>query len=98
MAFIICDDHNLSVEADGMDPADAKKHMLNASHPNPTAIEKEVIDGAGLRQLLEQNDPGPKLVPGSVAVENRALLEPHAAATEETLERRPGAVSGASPS
>ena len=38
MAFIICDDHNLSVEADGMDPADAKKHMLNASHPNPSAI------------------------------------------------------------
>ena len=44
MAFIICDDHNLSVEADGMDPAAAKQNMLSDSKPNPTAIEKEVID------------------------------------------------------
>ncbi|HXG11728.1 MAG TPA: ATP-dependent zinc metalloprotease FtsH [Gemmataceae bacterium] len=32
-------------------------------------IEKEVIDGAELQQLLEQHLPGPKLVPGSVALE-----------------------------
>jgi cell division protease FtsH len=32
-------------------------------------FEKEVIDGDELRQLLEQYDPGPKLVPGSVAVD-----------------------------
>jgi len=44
MAFIICDDHNLSVEADGMDPASAKQNMLTDSKPNPTAIEKEVIE------------------------------------------------------
>jgi len=44
MAFIICDDHNLSVEADGMDPAAAKQNMLTDSKPNPTAIEKEVIE------------------------------------------------------
>ena len=44
MAFIICDDHNLSVEADGMDPAAAKQNMLSDSKPNPTAIEKEVIE------------------------------------------------------
>jgi cell division protease FtsH len=32
-------------------------------------IEKEVIDGAELRELLEQYNPGPQLVPGSEAVE-----------------------------
>jgi hypothetical protein len=44
MAFIICDDHNLSVEADGMDPAAARRCMLTepASKPNP--LEQEVID------------------------------------------------------
>ncbi|HXR25482.1 MAG TPA: hypothetical protein VN742_08990 [Candidatus Binataceae bacterium] len=44
MAFIFCDDHNLSVEADGMDPATARKHMLSDPKPNPTAIELEVIE------------------------------------------------------
>ena len=45
MAFIICDDHNLSVEADGMEPATAKQHMLSAGDKlNPTPIEKEVIE------------------------------------------------------
>ena len=44
MAFIFCDDHNLSVEADGMDPATARKHMLNDPIPNPSAIELEVIE------------------------------------------------------
>jgi len=44
MAFIICDDHNLSVEADGMDPAAAKQNMLTDSKPNATALEQEVID------------------------------------------------------
>jgi cell division protease FtsH len=34
-------------------------------------MEKEVMDAAELRQLLEQYDPGPKLVPGSLVVENR---------------------------
>jgi cell division protease FtsH len=29
-------------------------------------IEKEVIDGAELRMLLDQHNPGPKLVPGSM--------------------------------
>jgi cell division protease FtsH len=31
-------------------------------------IEKEVIDGTEVRELLETLDPGPKLVPGSVAI------------------------------
>lgn len=44
MAFILCDDHNLSVEADGMDPATARKHMLSEPKPNPTPIELEVIE------------------------------------------------------
>ena len=44
MAFIICDDHSLTVEADGMDPKTAKQHMLNDPEPNPTPIEKEVIE------------------------------------------------------
>ena len=44
MAFIMCDDHNLSVEADGMDPATARQFMLNDAKPSLTAIEREVID------------------------------------------------------
>jgi hypothetical protein len=45
MAFILCDDHNLSVEADGIDPAAARKLMLSEPKPaNPTPIEQEVID------------------------------------------------------
>jgi cell division protease FtsH len=35
-------------------------------------IEKEVIDGTELRALIEANDPGPKLVPGTLTVESRA--------------------------
>jgi hypothetical protein len=42
MAFILCDDHNLSVEADGMDPATARQYMLSEPKPNPTPIEQEV--------------------------------------------------------
>ncbi len=44
MAFIICDDHNLSVEADGMDPTAARRTLLTDSNPNPTPLEKEVIE------------------------------------------------------
>jgi cell division protease FtsH len=44
-------------------------------------VEVEVIEGSDLRQLLEQHHPGPKLVPGSLAV---------AAATEDLpAEHRP---------
>ena len=31
-------------------------------------VEKEVIDGSELRALLEAHHPGPKLVPGSLAI------------------------------
>ncbi|MGH8011361.1 MAG: hypothetical protein ACREQ4_02520 [Candidatus Binataceae bacterium] len=44
MAFIMCDDHNLSVEADGVEPGVAKRLMLGEAQPNPSPVEKEVID------------------------------------------------------
>jgi hypothetical protein len=44
MAFIICDDHNLDVEADGIENADAKHLMLIDTKPGATATEKEIID------------------------------------------------------
>lgn len=43
MAFIMCDDHNLSVEADGMDPATARQHMLSDGKSDSTPLEREVI-------------------------------------------------------
>ena len=42
MAFICCDDHNLSVEADGIDPAMAKRLMLDEQQAASGAIEQEV--------------------------------------------------------
>ncbi len=33
MAFILCDDHNLSVEADGMDPAAARRWTSSCRRP-----------------------------------------------------------------
>ncbi len=44
MAFIICDDHNLDVEADGVDNAVAKQLMLTDAKPGATALEKEIIE------------------------------------------------------
>ena len=44
MAFIMCDDHNLSVEADGMDALAARRLILSEPKANPTPIEQEVID------------------------------------------------------
>ena len=44
MAFIICDDHNLDVEADGIDNAVAKQLMLTDAKPGATPIEKEIIE------------------------------------------------------
>jgi cell division protease FtsH len=38
-------------------------------------MEKEVIDGDELREILLEKDPGPKLVPGSVAVDVHDALE-----------------------
>ncbi|HEY6395192.1 MAG TPA: hypothetical protein VIX12_07215 [Candidatus Binataceae bacterium] len=44
MAFIICDDHNLDVEADEIDAAAAKKLMLTDSKPDASRAEKEIIE------------------------------------------------------
>jgi hypothetical protein len=44
MAFIICDDHNLSLEADGIDPAAARKLMLTEPRANPSAVERELFE------------------------------------------------------
>ncbi len=44
MAFVICDDHNQSVEADGIDPKTAKQLMLSDAKGNPTRIEQELIE------------------------------------------------------
>jgi len=44
MAFILCDDHNLSVEADGIDPSAARRLMLVEPAASPTPIEQEIIE------------------------------------------------------
>ncbi len=44
MAFIMCDDHQIDVEADGVDPAAAKKLMLTDTKPDANAAEREVIE------------------------------------------------------
>src|SRR5207302_5378889 len=54
-------------------------------------MEKEVIDGAELRQLLELHDPGPKLVPGTlvdIRAARRTLAEADGDAAEEPEGRR----------
>ncbi|MDB5108668.1 MAG: hypothetical protein JWM69_1609 [Candidatus Binatus sp.] len=44
MAFIICDDHNLDVEAEGIDNAAAKILMLTETKADANAIEKEIME------------------------------------------------------
>jgi hypothetical protein len=44
MAFIMCDDHNVSIEADGIDPPAARRLMLSEPKQNPTSVEQEVIE------------------------------------------------------
>lgn len=44
MAFIICDDHNLSIEADEIDAAQARQLALAGGKPGATAAEKEIIE------------------------------------------------------
>jgi cell division protease FtsH len=56
-------------------------------------IEKEVIDGVELRQILEQHDPGPRLVPGTLAVEPRKVevdMEPEPELAERALRMEEG--------
>jgi hypothetical protein len=49
-----------------------------------TLMEREVIDGTELKALIDANEPGLKLVPGSVAVPGRPAL----AASEGKAERK----------
>jgi cell division protease FtsH len=51
-------------------------------------VEREVIDGQELRRILDENDPGPKLVPASAAVEIPAHLTDNgqAASVERKVE------------
>ncbi len=48
-------------------------------------VESEVIDGNELRQMIDEHQPGPKLVPGSLSREGRAQATP---ASEVVAERR----------
>lgn len=50
MAFIICDDHQLDVEAEGVDETVAKQLMLTEAKTDATPIEREIIEfGRGHR-------------------------------------------------
>jgi hypothetical protein len=44
MAFICCDDHNLSIEADGVDQATAGRLMVDDNQPARGPVEQEVKD------------------------------------------------------
>lgn len=44
MAFIICDDHNLSVEADEVDAAAARKLMFTESKAGASREEAEIME------------------------------------------------------
>lgn len=44
MVFIICDDHNLSVEADDADTAQAKQLMFTETKPGASKEEQEIME------------------------------------------------------
>jgi hypothetical protein len=44
MAFVFCDDHNASVEADDIEPAAARRLLLGESGSNPAPAEAELIE------------------------------------------------------
>jgi cell division protease FtsH len=61
------------------DATEEVRSILKTRRPALEALakllfEKEVIDGAELRKLLDENDPGPKLVPASAAVDSTPHL------------------------
>jgi cell division protease FtsH len=60
-------------------------------------MEKEVIDGDELRQLLEQYLPGPKLVPGTLPLEDRVGPTVHVADQPVVPERLAEGGAGANP-
>ena len=44
MAFVICDDHNVSVEADDVDTTEARKLMFAESKPGASKDEQDIIE------------------------------------------------------
>jgi hypothetical protein len=44
MAYVICDDHNLSVEADDVDATEARKLMFTESKPGASKDEQEIME------------------------------------------------------
>ncbi|HXW83543.1 MAG TPA: hypothetical protein VEJ86_04000 [Candidatus Binataceae bacterium] len=44
MAFIICDDHQIDIEADGVDEPAARKLMTSGAKPDATTTEREIIE------------------------------------------------------
>jgi hypothetical protein len=44
MAYVICDDHNLSVEADDVDATAARKLMFTESKPGASKDEQEIME------------------------------------------------------
>lgn len=45
MAFIVCDEHSITVEAEGIDPISAKRLMLDdTGKPDATSLEREVME------------------------------------------------------
>ena len=44
MAFVFCDDHNASVEADDLDPAAARRLLMGQGGANPTPAEAELLE------------------------------------------------------
>jgi cell division protease FtsH len=80
------------------DATDEVRGILDARRPALEAVaqrlvEREVIDGTELRQLLEQHNPGLKLVPGTLTVPATAAC---ADLELESVEGGPSASTGAS--
>jgi hypothetical protein len=44
MAFVFCDDHNASVEADDIDPAAARRLLMGENRSNPAPAEADLIE------------------------------------------------------
>jgi cell division protease FtsH len=64
---------------------DKVKHILSARRPALEALtkrlmEKEVVEAIELRQLMEENSPGPHLVPGTTTERKRnvPIIRPEA--------------------
>ncbi len=59
MAFVFCDDHHQSVEADVIDPASARRLLMGESMPKPTPAETELAEFGRIHR-----DCNLRIVPG----------------------------------